>query len=307
MSNKKIYIILNPASGGGKAERKKGKLLRELKFYFGDSFTYSETTNEVDATSLSRKAIKAGYETIVAVGGDGTANQVINGFFNNEISINPNVKLGVIGFGTGQGFVQSIGLPSDLSSQIRVIKDNHIKIIDLGKIIFNNGFSSKYFLNEFQFGIGAFLSKTISPRTKKNLGRFAFGFEAVKSLLNYQAEELELFIDGKPINKKVIGVVVANGAFTGGGMRLTPDALLDDGLLDVLIIEDMPINKRIISFSKVYSGKHLELEPFQLYKANRIECKYRNGLLIESDGELINSKCVAVEVLPAFLNVISNN
>ena len=307
MSSKKIHIVINPASAGGKTGQIKEKLLREIIYYFGNDFSYSQTTSEVNASSLSSSAVQSGFETIVAVGGDGTANQVLNGFFNNWISLNPDVKLGIISLGTGQGFAQSLRLPSDLSSQIKIIKDNQIKLIDIGKISFTEEHSPKYFLNEFQFGIGALLNKNISPRTKKLLGRFAFGFEAVKTLFSYQSEELQLFINGKIIDEKIIGVVVANGAYTGGGMRLTPNALLNDGLLDVLIIKDMPVTERLISFSKIYSGKHLSLEPFQLLRVESIGCKYHNGLLIESDGELINSKCAGIEVLASSLNVISNN
>lgn len=307
MSNKKIQIVFNPASAGGKAKQKKEKLINEIKYYFGDGYTFSETTPELNATSISQHAIENGFESIIAVGGDGTINEVLNGFFRNGICINPDVTLGVVGFGTGQGFAQSLGLPRDLSSQIKLIKENRTRSVDIGKIIFENSYLPKFFLNEFQMGIGGSLNKTISPYTKKILGRFAFGFKAIKTLYSYEAEELQLFINGKTINEKVIGVVVANGAYTGGGMRLTPNALLNDGLFDVLVIKDMTVTQRYISFSKIYSGKHITLDAFELHKAKILEFKYQNGLLLSSDGELLNRKCVGIEVLHSVLNVISNN
>ncbi|MDT3696007.1 MAG: diacylglycerol kinase family lipid kinase [Ignavibacterium sp.] len=307
MSNKKIQIIFNPASAGGRTKQEKEKLLHQIKFYFGDGYIFSETTSESNATSFVQKAIENGSETIVAVGGDGTLNQVINGFFHNGIYINPDVALGVIGFGTGQGFAQSLGLPADLSSQVKLIKENPTKSIDIGKIHFNDNYLPKYFLNEFQVGIGGSINKTISPKTKKILRKFAFGFEAVKTLFSYEADELQILINGKTINEKIIGVVIANGEFTGGGMRLTPNALLDDGLFDVLVIKDMPLSQRYISFSKIYSGKHIDLDAFELHKVKNIEFNYQDGVLLSSDGELINSKCVGIEVLHSVLNVISNN
>lgn len=94
---------------------------------------------------------------------------------------------------------------------------------------------------------------------------------------------------------------------TGGGMRLTPNALLNDGLFDVLVIKDMTVTQRYISFSKIYSGKHITLDAFELHKAKILEFKYQNGLLLSSDGELLNRKCVGIEVLHSVLNVISNN
>ena len=307
MSGKKIHIVFNPASAGGKTGRKREKILSELKYHLGSAFSFSETTEPADAAIITRKVIKNGCDTVIAVGGDGTVNQVLNGFYNYGICINPDVKLGVISFGTGQGFAQSLGLPNDLSSQIKLIKDDRIKQVDIGKIIFENSYIPKYFLNEIQFGIGGKLSKTISPQTKRILGKFAFGFEAVKKLFNYQSNELQMIINEKTITEKIIGVVVANGAYTGGGMRLTPNALLNDGLLDVLIIKDMSLKNRLVSFSKIYSARHLEQEAFQLIKSKKIEFIYTNGLAVESDGEIIYDKCVCVEVLPSALNVISYN
>jgi diacylglycerol kinase family enzyme len=118
---------------------------------------------------------------------------------------------------------------------------------------------------------------------------------------------LQIVVNGKTITEKVIGVVIANGAYTGGGMRLTPNALLNDGIFDVLVIKDMPIKNRLVSFSKVYSAKHLDLEAFQLIKSKKIEFSYKDGFAIESDGELIYDKCAFVEVLPSVLKVISND
>ena len=164
-----------------------------------------------------------------------------------------------------------------------------------------------YFVNEFQFGIGGTLCKNISPRTKKMLGRFAFGFEAVKTLFNYEADELQMIINGKTISENIIGVVISNGAYTGGGMKLTPNALLNDGFLDVLVIKDMSLVNRLVSFSKIYSANHINREAFQLIKTKRVEFKNLNGLATESDGELIVDKCVCVKVLPLALNVITNN
>jgi diacylglycerol kinase family enzyme len=176
MNGQKIHIVFNPASAGGKTGRKREKILSELKYHLGSTFGFSETAESKDATTITRKAITKGCDTVIAVGGDGTVNQVLNGFYNNGISINSDIKLGIISCGTGQGFSQSLGLPTDLSSQIKVIRENHIKSVDIGKITFEDNNSPKYFLNEFQLGIGGDLSKDISPRTKKVLGKFAFGF-----------------------------------------------------------------------------------------------------------------------------------
>lgn len=306
MSEKKIYIVFNPASAGGKTGQKKEMIIKELNYYLGNDFVLRETSVQDNAESITRKIIENDANLIIAVGGDGTINQVVNGLFTNGTCKNPDVKLGIVSFGTGQGFAQSLGLPNDLPSKIKLIKEGKTRKVDVGKISFLNNTFCKYFVNEFQFGIGGILCKNISQQTKKILGRFAFGFEAVKTLFNYQANELQMIIDNKVINEKIIGVVIANGAYTGGGMRLTPYAKINDGLLDVLIIKDMTVKNRLYSFSKIYSAKHLNIEAFQLLKTKRITFSYQNGLQLEADGEVLNDKCAFVEILPSAINVISN-
>ncbi len=307
MSQKKINIVFNPAAAGGRAGENKNKILSELTNHLGSSYEFSETHSNTDATGITAQAISSGSNVIIAVGGDGTINQVINGILQTGSNNNNQVRLGVISFGTGQGFAQSIGLPGDFAAQIKIIKNDVSKLIDIGKITFEKDQPIKYFLNELQFGIGGTLCKNISPNTKRMLGRFAFGFEAVKNLVRYEAEEIELTTDKGSVKEKAIGVVIANGSYTGGGMRLTPNALIDDGLFDVLVIEEMPLLKRLNGFSKIYSGRHIGMPAFKLFKAKKIKFGYSNSLCAEADGELVFNKCISAEVIPSALRVISNN
>lgn len=307
MSPNKTHIVFNPAAAGGRAGKNKNKIFSELKLQLGNCFDVSETFSNTDATRITIEAISCGCNLIIAVGGDGTVNQVVNGFFHNGFDKNSQTRLGVISFGTGQGFAQSIGLPRDLKSQITVIRNDATKLVDVGKISFEKGKAAKYFLNELQFGIGGTLCMNISPVTKMMLGRFAFGFEAVKTLIRYEAKEIQMTINERSVSEKVIGVVIANGAYTGGGMRLTPDAMIDDGLFDVLVIEEMPLIKRLNNFSKIYSGRHIGNRAFKLFKTREIRFGCSNGLSAEADGELILNKCISAEIIPSAIRVISNN
>ena len=307
MSQKKIHIVFNPAAAGGRAGRNKNKILSELNNHLGSSFEFSETHSDTDAMRITAQAISAGSNVIVAAGGDGTVNQVINGILQNGTNKDNQARLGVISFGTGQGFKQSIGLPDDLTAQIKIIKNDVSKLIDIGKITFEKDQSVKFFINELQFGIGGTLCKNISRNTKRMLGRFAFGFEAVKNLIRYEAEEIQITTNERSFTNNVIGVVISNGSYTGGGMRLTPDAMLDDGLFDVLMIEEMPLIKRLKGFSKIYSGRHIGMPAFKLFKTKEIKFGNLYGLCAETDGELIFEKCISAEVIPSALRVISNN
>ncbi|HMS34461.1 MAG TPA: diacylglycerol kinase family lipid kinase [Ignavibacteria bacterium] len=307
MSQKRIHIVFNPAAAGGKAGENKNRILSEFRREFGNKFEFSETLSGIDAARIAGEAVEAGYEVIVAVGGDGTINQVVNGILQSSGHNSSQTKLGIISFGTGQGFSQSMGMPKDLASQIRVIKNDFSRYVDVGKINYEGDHSAGYFINEFQLGIGGKLNDSISPLTKKLFGRFAFGYEAVKTLFNYKASEIKIEAEQISKTENVIGVIVANGSYTGGGMKLTPEALLNDGLFDVLIIEDMPLAARLRSFSKIYSGRHIRLPAFKLFRTRELRFVYGNGLSAESDGELIHDKCISSEVIPSALNVISKN
>ncbi len=307
MSAKKIHIIFNPASAGGKACKNKSRILAALRSQLGNGFEFSETRNETDAITFTRDAILSGCNVIVAVGGDGTVNQAVNGFFENGSILNPSARLGIISFGTGQGIAQSIGLPKDIKSQIKIIKNDFAGSIDVGKICFENGSPSMYFVNEFQFGIGGTMCKNISPVVKKFLGKFAFGFEAVKTLMTYRSNQFRMTINGKSIVQNIIGVIIANGAYTGGGMRLTPDAIPDDGLFEILLIKEMTLPDRLNSFSRIYSGKHLGMPGFQLLRTKELEFDYDNCLAAEADGEMITNKCISAEVIPSALKVLIKN
>ena len=307
MYQNKIHIVFNPAAAGGKAGENKNRILSELSGQFGNKFEFSVTLSGIDAERIAKEAAESGYDVIIAVGGDGTVNQVVNGILQSSGHRSSQTKLGIISFGTGKGFSQSLGLPKDIASQIKLIKNDVSRFVDIGKINFEGKDSVRYFINELQFGIGGKVNESISPLTKKMLGRFAFGFEAVKTLLNYKASEIKIEHEQISEMENVIGVIIANGSYTGGGMKLTPAARLNDGLFDVLIIEDMPLTARFNSFSKIYSGRHIGLPAFKLFRTRELRFSYGNGLSVESDGELIHGKCISSEVIPSALSIISNN
>ena len=300
----RIHIIFNPSAAGGKARGKKEVLLRELRDQLGTEFRFTETSDKHDASDIARRSADDGCGVIVAAGGDGTINEVVNGIFRNGAQNARDVRLGILSLGTGQGFAQSICLPCDLRSQIGIIANGHANDLDVGVIRMNNG-SATYFVNEFQLGIGAKLVADGSSFAKKLLGKYTYALEAVKELFSYEAQGIELSINRICLKKKVIGVVIANGAYTGGGMKLAPGASLCDGLLDVILINDMPLFSRLKSFSKIYSGSHICLKSFQSFRTSRIEFGCCNDLQSEADGEPISRRCISAEILPSALRVLS--
>lgn len=139
MTQTRIHIIFNPAAEGGKARGKKKVLIHELRDQLGTEFRFTETSDKHDASDIARRSADEGCGIIVAAGGDGTVNEVVNGIFRNGEQNARDARLGILSFGTGQGFAQSIGLPCDLRSQIGIIANGHANDLDVGVIRMNNG------------------------------------------------------------------------------------------------------------------------------------------------------------------------
>ena len=305
----KTYIILNPASAGGKTEGKKRKIITEIRTQLGNGFKISETQSEYEAIDLARDAIISGYKNIIAIGGDGTIHEIINGFFENGNLIDPECKLGIISSGTGQGFAQSIGLPNNLKEQITIIKAGHSNKVDVGRISFSNSVHNngiRYFANEFQVGIGGEVVKNVKSDLKRLGGLLSYGLGTLRVAFGFEGQPMTFLIDNRiVIENECLGAVIGNGAFTAGGMSLTPKAKMNDGLFDFLLIHNQSKVQRLKNFPKVYSGKHLASNKFSYWQASKIEISANSIIPMEADGEPFSFSNCSVEVLPQALAVFT--
>lgn len=305
---KNVHVILNPVAGGGKAGKLKGSLFPELKKRFGNEFVFRETTARGDAIRFAEEAVENMAKVIIAAGGDGTINEVINGMMtekNKETDQNP--ELGILNCGSGGGLAQTLGLPGPVSDQLDLICGSPAKQMDAGFVIFpgcDNNCKERYFASEFQAGIGGSVVSGVGMRLKHFGGRIAFGSVALSRLIHFKASEIQLQLDTRPSgSKKMIGLVIGNGTFCAGGMKLTPDASIDDGWLDVLEIHEMDVLTRFANFGKIYSGKHVWSEYFSLTRAREIYVDSRPPVWIEADGELLGKTPCRIGIMPGAIKV----
>jgi len=268
------------------------------------------TRQPLDGTNITRKSIMDGAKLIIVVGGDGTVQEAVNGFFKDRKLINPDCELGILNYGTGMGLLQTLNLPLSLEEQLDLIAYSPGSLIDVGCITYYDDKGRKYerlFINECQVGIGGAVVTGVSMKHKYFGGTLAFGSVAVKQALFYKALNLTVEFDGKQIiSGNFIGLVAGNGAFCAGGMRLTPDARPNDGQFDVLLIHDMNIFSRIWNFTKIYSGRHIKSKCFTLRRSKWITVDSKEPALIEADGELLGTVPCEITLLPAVLKVKSN-
>lgn len=299
----KPYVIINPASAGGKTAKRTTKIINKFNRYFGNNYFLVTTEKPFDGEKLARRAISQGCELIIAVGGDGTLQEIINGFFSKGELTNPNCCLGIINSGTGQGLAQSLNLPADMDKQFQIIKEGQSIKIDVGCVKFQNKtitFDKRIFVNEFQLGIGGTVVQRVENRKKRFGGTITFGITALTTLFQYKSRAIKISIDNwMEMEKAVIGIIVANGVFTGGGMHIAPYAKLNDGWLEVVVIHDQSIPERLWNFPTIYQGNHLKREKFDHYRAKSIQLYGQPDVLLAADGELFGS-------LPCTINVVPN-
>lgn len=307
MDNINIQIIANPTARSGKAKTAALYVLQKLKEKYASSVNLTFTQNRNDATHITSKAINNGTQLIISVGGDGTINEVVNGFFINGKPINPACELGIINCGTGGGLAHALHIPKSLDQQIELIFQSQSVDLDVGHITYldsSNNLCSRFFINECQLGIGSKVASLVDRKYKILGAQIAFGIVAAIQALLLKPQILEITFDNEPTeNQNIIGFVVGNGSECGGGMKLTPDAKLNDGFLDVLLIREMNTVQRLRNFSKIYTGEHISSPYCSIRKCKKIAINSNIVASIEADGEILGKAPCKIEVLPAAIRV----
>jgi YegS/Rv2252/BmrU family lipid kinase len=302
----RTVVIVNPKSQGGKL----GKRWTEVAETLGRAFPFDEviTQGVGDATRLTREALKSGAERIVAIGGDGTVNEVVNGFFENGKSIAPDATLGLIPFGTGGDFRRSINVPQDLAEAAAVIAANHRRRIDIGRLDFvdlEGKQATRMFANIASFGVSGVVDRLVNESGKKLGGKLSFMFASVRATWSYKNQRVQLVLDGKDrIDLSINTVAVANGKYFGGGMKVAPDAELDDATFEVVSIGDLGMGEVLKMSRKIYKGEHLAMDKVSVRRAKIVEAEgIEPGAVIELDvdGENPGRLPARFEIVPAAL------
>jgi YegS/Rv2252/BmrU family lipid kinase len=303
----KIFFIVNPVSAGKKTLKEWPVFEIKLKEK-GFKFDWIYTEYPEHATIITREVIKSGYDLIVSVGGDGTMNEVLNGFFENGNLINDEAKLAVFARGTGCDFIRSFGIKRGFENFVKILEKNEVQKLDVGKVSFlhtSGQVVTKHFLNISDVGLGGETTRRVN-KTKKHLkGFLAFLIGAMLTILKYRNKTIELEIDGKIVkNEKINSVIVANAKYFGGGMYISPNSEVNDGLLDIIIIGDFKTLELIRDFHLIYNGKHLTHQKISHYKAKKVKITSEPVALLEFDGEQQGTTPAEFEIIQQAVKVL---
>ncbi|MDE2181677.1 MAG: diacylglycerol kinase family lipid kinase [Alphaproteobacteria bacterium] len=307
------FVVVNPRSANGRTRRNWPALepaLSEVYPYMSVAFT----RRRGEATALVSAALREGHSEIVAVGGDGTINEAINGFFDADGAVSPDAVLAFVPSGTGGDFPKTFGLTGDRTQIIAHLRQSRVRAVDVGRATFLScdGIPRRrYFANIASFGLSGAIVDAVnrSVLAKRFGGAFAFGFHSALGLMTYRGRAVRLIVDSTFDQIITISAVaVANGTTFGAGMRIAPDARPDDGLFDVVVVASGSRRSLLANMKQIYSGTHLGNPSVRVIRGSKVVAApvadtRGRAVLVETDGEGIGRLPATFEVLPRALNV----
>jgi diacylglycerol kinase family enzyme len=300
----KTRFIMNPHSGRGRRETKLSLTRKYFEKKIG-SFDLVMTRDRDDIVLQTRIALKAGYDQIVALGGDGTVNGIVNGFFEKGSLINPEACLVITKWGTGSDYYKTVMAGSFVSDWKSLVTEHRIRSVDLGSIIFSEQTSKKstpvepiqkFFINMSSVGISAAAAqmKNRSPRwVPQSVGYLV---PALTAFIRYPSRPVRITRDTDTINATMMALFIGKGLYAGGGMKLGGGVAVDDGLLDVKLFERMKLGVGLKRFPRLFSGRFEDIEEIKRFTSRTLRIESDFKIPVECDGEIYGSTDIEVRV-----------
>ncbi len=306
MTPKKVAAVVNPASANGATARRWPEIARLLAQEGIDFDTYL-TGGPGDATVHTRQMLEKGYDLIISVGGDGTANEVANGFFTASGPVREGAAIAFIFIGTGCDLIRTLGIPREPEAAVRHLARASRRPIDVGRVKFtghDGSMQTRYFINVAGLGLDGDTVARVN-RTSKALGGFiSFLWGTVASLLLYRNRQMAVTVDDRLVCDAPLTVaVIGNGRYFGGGMCIAPHAEMDDALFDIIILQNMGKISLLFNLPKVYRGSHLSHPKITALRGRKVTVTAKDPTLLELDGEQPGCAPVEIELLPRALLV----
>ncbi|BBB33263.1 conserved hypothetical protein [Thermotomaculum hydrothermale] len=287
----KALLIFNPKAANGRAI-KNLKKIQHLLLKKGIDPHIKLTECRGHGIELVEKEDLKNYDAVLSAGGDGTLFETLNGLFRNK-SVEKKPPIGIIPIGTGNAFVRDMNLKTgDFESAIEIISNGKKKQVDVGK--FTTGKETYYYLNIVGLG---FVSDVNGLAHKlKIFGNISYSVAVFIKLIPLHTYRVKLIIDGKEIERENIFVEVSNSRYTSNFL-MAPDAKIDDGYLDITLLNKTTRRRMIAAFPKIFTGEHIKLPEVETFKAKKLEIITEKNKILTPDGEMIGTSPVKIECL----------
>lgn len=289
----KTTVILNPKAGSVTDVDGLIQRFRDLP-----NAEVHVTAKAGGAIQCARTALRKGRDLIVAAGGDGTLNEIVNGLREDA----PSVVLGLIPLGTGNDFARTLNLPTAIDEAINLLVAGHTRPIDLVRVTSDE---VRYFINVSTGGFSGLVDEELTPEMKKTWGPLTYLRGAAAALPKLRAYRTTVSLDNsESLTLNLYDVVIANGRYLGGGTEIAPEASVDDGLVDIILIPEQTPAELALLATRVALANHISSSAIVFRRAAKVTVKSQPGMRFNVDGELVGNEPSQFEVLPRALRFV---
>jgi diacylglycerol kinase (ATP) len=289
-------VVLNPTAGRGQGRARRAELERLLADCASNeigAWRIVETTAPGEAAILAREAAREGAEVVAAAGGDGTYGEVVNGL------VGAAARLGILPLGTGNDFSRALGLGTDLAHAVRTLFQGVPRAIDLGRC------GDRWFINVAGCGFDAIVAERVNRGFRHLRGTSAYVAAVLQSLVAFRPAAMRLTIDGETREVRAMLCCIANASSYGGGMRIAPDARIDDGLFDLCLLAEAGRWEFLRAFPRVFRGTHTTHPKVTMLRARHVEIESDPSLPVLIDGDVVCRTPVTLDLVPRAIEVMA--
>ena len=301
------FAIVNPVAGNGRGLDdfpRISKLLREQQIHCEAVFS----EHQFHAVELTVEAVRRGYRRIIAIGGDGTLHEVVNGLFIQQVVPPSEVLLAVIAVGSGNDWIRMFGIPQNYADAIRAIGEEHSFLQDVGVVSYEEAKyrQNRYVANVAGAGYDAQVVRRFTHLKKKGRhGRWLYTWSVIRSFFRYKPTGVKVWVDGKRVyNNLLLSIALGVGKYNGGGVQQLPDAVADDGMFDISLVRPIHFWHIIFRFHKLFNGKIYEIRHILRERGSTIRIESSPEIELEVDGELLGHTPLEFTMLRRAVRVV---
>jgi YegS/Rv2252/BmrU family lipid kinase len=301
----RTIVVVNPHSRSGATARRWKSVAKRVRALLGE-LAVEYTRGPRDAERIAREGAARGAGRIVVAGGDGTTSEVVTGLL--SAGLGEKVELGLLPLGTGGDLARTLGVPRALDRAIEALARGTTRRADAGRLRYRDRSgkdSEAFFLNVASAGIGGLVDELVNQTPKTLGGRISFLVGTLRAVARYRNVEVSIRLDGEPVySGRIVLAAAANGRFFGGGMHIAPEARIDDGALDLVVVKDLTIWEMLRRLPDLYAGRHLSHPDVLFARGSRIEIEAAPGeARLDIDGEPLGSAPAEFEILPGAIRL----
>ncbi|HHP7236987.1 diacylglycerol/lipid kinase family protein [Longibacter sp.] len=301
------HVIANPAAGSRHVQRRSRRIAARLS-QGPAAALISWTQGPGHATRLTRRALRQGIRQIIVLGGDGTLNEVVNGFFDADEPIAPDASLLPLGGGTGSDFLRTL---RELPDRPTGNAGTDVHPVDLMRVSYTNvhgDVRTRYAINIASMGLGGLVVRRVQSVEQRRFigGTVAYFAAIIRCLQDYEHDDVRVIADGTDTGvHRVRNIAVANARYFGGGLQIAPHAVVDDGVLDVVLLDNVPFRRLLRDARRIYAGEHTGLPYIRPLRARSLTIvpTGTNPVFLEMDGDPVGQLPATFQVIPDAVNI----